>query len=703
MIGRFSQIGIYRELAHSRVFYRVAFAGLLALASYLWDRGSESASTIGIGLALVSLVLNGLPIIWGALKGLIRRKTNVDELVSIAIIASVSQGEFLTAAFVGFVMVLGALIEQLTSDSARRTIQSLIDLSPDTATVLVDGEARTVSIPEVKVGDVLLVKPGERIPVDAVVRKGITAVDESSITGEPIPSEKAPGDDVCAGTLNQNGVIELEATKVGEDTTLGKVIRLVSEAEAHKPQAIRIIDRYARWFTPAILLCAAVTWWLTGQVNQAVTVLIVGCPCALILAAPTAIVAAIGRAARSGVLVKGGLFLEEAGRADVVLFDKTGTLTEGKPRVDGVVSIEGIDTNEVLAKAASVEANSTHPLARAVLKAAHYAKVTISRADEMVTEIGLGVRAQVEGSLVEVGSAYIGGGSMNVPSTLRCHLEDFKETGATPLVVYQDKRPLGIISVADHVRPTAKDTVQELQSMGIKRIGVLSGDHEQSARLVADGVGLTEIWFGMKPHEKLQVIGDFQADGRVVIFVGDGINDAPALAAANVGIAMGAAGTDVALETADIALMKDDISKLPLPGTTQPSNASDHQVEYCLRHGLQRRGCAGRGIGALVSDHGRGRPQHRLRSRGAVLGELGVCFGTIVEGCWAAFAAIPSWPSATGPGGSFRPVRPTDEALSPLPAPAPRETPSCSVGDQNHFALRQARHQEGLDSTYKQT
>ena len=563
MIGRFSQMGVYRELARSREFYRVAFAGLLALASYLWDRGAESRSTVGIGLALASVALNGVPIIWGAIKGLVQRKTNVDELVSIAIIASLSLGEFLTAAFVSFVMVLGALIEQLTSDSARKTIQSLIDLSPETATLLVSGEPRTVPIPDVKVGDLLLVKPGERVPVDAVVRKGITAVDESSITGEPIPVEKAPGDEVSAGTLNQNGVIEIETTKVGEDTTLGKVIKLVSEAEAHKPQAIRTIDRYARWFTPTILLCAAATWLITGQVNQAVTVLIVGCPCALILAAPTAIVAAIGRAARSGVLVKGGLFLEEVGRATAFVFDKTGTLTEGKPQVDEVVSAEGVDPNRVLADAASVEANSTHPLARAVLNAAKDAGVALSPADEMLTEIGLGVRARVQGRLIEVGSAYIGGGSLSVPPPLRDSLEAFKAKGATPLVVYEDKRPLGILSVADHVRPLAKDTVQRLRSMGIGRIGILSGDHEESVHLVANGAGLTEFHSGMKPQEKLQAIRDLQAQGHVVVFVGDGINDAPALATANVGIAMGAAGTDVALETADIALMKDDIAALP--------------------------------------------------------------------------------------------------------------------------------------------
>ncbi len=565
MIGRFPQtrLGVYKELAHSKQFYRVVFAGVLALASYLWDRGSASPSVAGTSLAVASLVLNGLPIIWEALKGLIKRQTNVDELVSLAIIACVIQREFLTAAFVSFVMVLGGLIEEVTSESARKSIEALVSLSPETATVLMDGEERTVPIAEVKVGDRLLIKPGEQVPVDAVIKQGMTAVDESSITGEPIPREKSCGDEVFAGTLNQNGVIEVEATGVGEDTMLGKVVKLVTEAEAHKPQTIRLIDRYARWFTPAMLLCAATAWWFTGNVEQAVTVLIVGCPCALILAAPTAVVASLGRAAREGILVKGGRYLEEAGRANVVLFDKTGTLTEGKPEVDTIVSADGVDVNEVLSFAASTEQHSTHPLAWAVLKAAHYAKVVVGRADDMVTEIGLGVRARVNGSLVEVGSSYLGGGTMQVPAGLRAHLEAFKETGATPLVVYRDRRPVGIISVADHLRDSAEEMIQGLKNLGIKRLGILSGDHEKSATLVAEKVGLTDSWPELKPHDKLAVIHDLQADGCTIMFVGDGINDAPALAAANVGVAMGAAGTDVALETADIALMDDDISKLP--------------------------------------------------------------------------------------------------------------------------------------------
>lgn len=391
MIGRFSQRGIYRELMHSHEFIRVVLAGALAPASYLYDQAYGPGTIPGLILVLTSVVLNGIPILWGAVTGLWRRQVNVDELVSLAIIASLWQGEFLTAAVVSFVMVKGSLIEQATSDAARRAIHSLMDLSPQTATAVVGDRLETRPVSEIKVGDLLLVKPGERIPVDAVVRKGATTVDESPVTGESIPRDKTTGDAVFTGTLNHNGVVEIEAVAVGEDTTLGKVIRLVSEAEAHKPEAIRLIDRYARWFTPLILACAAAAWGLTGELNRAVAVLIVGCPCALILAAPTAIVATIGRAARAGILVKGGQFLEAAARAQVVLFDKTGTLTEGRPRVDDVIAMEGIETREVLTLAACVEQHSTYPLARAVMKAAHYAKVTIGQVEEMCARIGLGV------------------------------------------------------------------------------------------------------------------------------------------------------------------------------------------------------------------------------------------------------------------------------------------------------------------------
>ena len=563
MIGRFPNQGTYRELIRSRDVLRVMAAGFLALAGYACGWAGVGGPALGTLLVLASVALNGVPIVVGAFSGLLERRVNVDELVSLAIIASLIQGEFLTAAVVSFVMVFGALIEEAASNSARKAIEALVSIAPQTATVLADGQARTVPIDEVRVGDLLLVKPGERIPVDAVMRQGITAVDESSMTGEPLPREKAVGDSVYAGTLNQNGVVEVEAVRVGEDTTLGKVIELVSEAQAHKPQAIRTIDRYARWFTPLILACAAVTWLITGEVDRAVTVLIVGCPCALILAAPTAVVAALGRAARAGILIKGGRVLEQAGRADVVLFDKTGTLTEGRPRVAGIVTVEGIAHETVLARAASVEQHSTHPLARAVLNAARYAQVTVSRAEQVFTHIGLGVRALVDGGLVEVGSAYLGGGSLLLPVPLCDDLEDFKNRGMTPLVVYENRRPVGVLGVTDHIRGTARSTVGCLKALGMARVAILSGDHERSTRAVAQAAGVDELWPDMTPEGKLGVIQRIEKLGHTVMFVGDGINDAPALATAHVGVAMAGAGTDVALETADVALMHDDIAKLP--------------------------------------------------------------------------------------------------------------------------------------------
>lgn len=539
------------------------FWALHAAVAFGWERSGANPAYISTALALTSVAINGVPIIWGAITGLVERRVNVDELVSLALLSSLVQGDFLTAAVVSFIIVLGSLIEDATSESARKAIQTLIAIAPETATVLVDGQETVIPLEKVQSGDILLVKPGERIPVDGCITKGKTAIDESSMTGEPIPVAKGVGDAFCAGTLNQNGVVEMEATRVGEDSTLSKVVKLVVEAEAHKPKAVRLMDRYAQFFTPVILVSAAITWWVTRDFSRAVAVLIVGCPCALILAAPTAIVATIGRAAKAGILVKGGGFLEEAGRAEIVLFDKTGTLTEGKPKVDAIVTVDGITDHEVLARAASVEQHSSHPLARAVLKAAHYAKVTLHRAEEMFTEIGLGVRAQVEGRLVEVGSAYLGGGAMEMPGQLRGSLQTFKDRGATPLVIYEDGCPIGILSVADHVRTSARQTVLDLKALGIERVGILSGDHDKSVGLVAESVEVSDAWAELKPQDKLNVILELQGKGKTVMFVGDGINDAPALAVANVGIAMGAAGTHAALETADIALMKDDISKLP--------------------------------------------------------------------------------------------------------------------------------------------
>ena len=563
MIGRFTKLGVYEELFRLRDFYIALSAGVLALTSFMIDHGHQDPSKLGISLAIVSVTINGLPIIWGAVKGLMNRQVNVDELVSLAIIASMIQGEFLAAAVVSFVMTFGALIEQVTSESARKAIKSLIEISPQTAIVLIDEDQRVVPIEQVKVGNRVLIKPGERIPVDGTIISGVSAVDESAMTGEPLPVEKQLGDSVLAGTLNHNGVIEVNVNQVGQDTTLGKVIKLVSEAERHRPESVRLIDQYARWFTPTILACAGLAWWITGDVNRAVAVLIVGCPCALILAAPTATVASLGRAAKAGILVKGGQFLERVASVQAVLFDKTGTLTLGEPRVEDIACIPGVDKKELLSCAASAEQNCTHPLARAVLKAAHYAKVVVRKAENAFHEIGLGVRATVDGSLVEIGSPAVSGGEAVLPLPLQQCLEDLLNRGSTPLVVFRDSSPVGLLSVSDQIRPLAIQAVAEFKELGIDRLAILSGDHEKSVLRVADLIGIFEVYAELKPQDKLEIIRGFQAKELPVLFVGDGINDAPALASADVGVAMGKAGTDVALETADIALTHDDVSRLP--------------------------------------------------------------------------------------------------------------------------------------------
>jgi Cd2+/Zn2+-exporting ATPase len=563
MIGRFSTIGKYKDLFTFKELGVCLAGGALALGSFLWEWRDMSPPSIAVALALASVAVNGLPIIREAAKGLWKRQVNVDELVSLAIAASLLQGEYLTAAVVSFIMTLGALAEEAIGESARRSIQALARMTPEHATLLSGDQEHVVHVSKILPGDRLLVKPGERIPVDGVILSGAAAVDESPVTGEAIPKTRKQGDRVLAGTLDYNGVIEMRATHVGGDTTLGKVVKLVTEAETHKPRSARLVDNYARWFTPVVLACAGLAWALSGEAGRAVAVLVAGCPCALLMAAPTATVAAVARAARSGVLVKGGRPLEEAARVDAILFDKTGTLTLGEPRVEEVATWDGLSREEVLSCAAGAEQNCTHPLARAVMKAAHYAKITVARAESVLSEIGLGVRAVLGGRVIEVGSAYLGSGEAALPLPLRERLGAMKEKGATPLVVYRDQQPIGILGVTDTVRKTAGQAVENLRLLGVSRLGILSGDHAKSVARVASAIGVRETWAGLKPADKLSVIEDFQRRGYRVMFVGDGVNDAPALARANIGVAMGAAGTDVALETAGIALTRDEVARLP--------------------------------------------------------------------------------------------------------------------------------------------
>lgn len=565
MIGRFACPGSYRELISSRETLLCLLGGVLATISWIASL-SGAPVWLAAALALTGAAINGLPIVKGAVEGLMERQVNVDELVSIALVASVAQGEYLSAAIVACIMKAGSLVEGFLSDAARRSIKALAAVTPDTATIIEpDGREHTVHAAEVRVGQQLRVRPGERIPVDAVILSGITAVDESSITGEPLPRSCSTGDKVLAGTMNYNGVIVVEAQRVGEDTTIGKVVRLVEEAEAHNPKAARLVDKYAQWFTPVVLACAAVAWAASGQSSRAVAVLIAGCPCALLMAAPTAAVAAVGRAARAGIIVRGGQALEKVAAATLILFDKTGTLTYGRPELDEVLPVPGMTAERLLSLAAGAEGGGTHPIARAIVAGAAARSITPAPAEGAFTEVGVGVRATVDGHAVEVCgvTAEVEAELAERAPALMQPLADLRARGATALLVRVDAAPAGLLAVTDTLRPGARASVSGLRAAGLAHAGMLSGDHETAAARIAAEAGIDYWRAGLKPADKLSAIRTQQQSGATVIFVGDGINDAPALAGADVGVAMGGAGTDVALETADVALTHDDIGRLP--------------------------------------------------------------------------------------------------------------------------------------------
>jgi len=569
MIGRFSSIGEYKELLTKGDGLRCAAAGLLALGAALagqYAPGLHWPQWVPQALALASAALTGGPIMYGAARGLLERRVNVDELVALALAASIFQGEFLTAAVVGLIMSLGTLAEEAISNTARRSIQALAALTPTEAERMTPEGLELIPASQVRPGDRLLVRPGGRVPVDGVVRAGTSAMDEASVTGESVPVERGCGDTVLAGTLCHNGVLEVEAVRVGQDTTFGRVVRLVEEAEAHKPESTRAIDSHARWFTPLVLACAGAAWAVSSDLSRAVAVLVAGCPCALLLAAPTATVAAVARAARGGVLVKGGAHLEALAGADAVLFDKTGTLTLGRPRVEEVVAVEGMGQDEVLAAAAGVERHCDHPLARAVLDAAAERGLVVPGSRSVAMQAGLGVRGMLEdgagGAEVEVGGPALFA-SLELPARLAESLAAMRARGATALAVLRRGELLGLLAVSDTVRPSAAGTLAGLRLAGLSRQGMLSGDDAPAVRRVAEGLGIAEFWSRLVPESKQEVIRHWQAEGRRVLYVGDGVNDAPALAQADIAVAMGGAGTDVALETAGMALTRDDISRLP--------------------------------------------------------------------------------------------------------------------------------------------
>ena len=554
----------------------VVLAGTLIALALAFER-FEAAAGLRDPLMVAAAVLAGADIARRAIDGLRRRQITIELLVTIAATGALIIGEVWEAAAVTFLFALGAWLEARTMARTRKALSLLIDLVPATAWVTRDGRLVEVDPLDVDMGETVTVKPGGRVPVDGIVTVGRSAVDESAITGEPIPAEKVPGDRVFAGTVSHDGVLTVEATGVGADTTLARIVHRVEEAQEAKAPAQRTIERFATWYTPSIIVLAIGAWIITRDVELALTLLVIGCPGALVIATPVAIVAGIGRAARRGILIKGGEFLEAVGQVTTVAMDKTGTLTWGKPELTDVVVLQpalvtagggnavGWTADDVLRWAAIAERGSGHPLARPIVAAAEKADASpLPRPDEGAAIAGKGVVTGWNGQRIAVGtSALMAAEGIPIPVDALDVVSRLEGEGKTAMLVALDGEVIGALAVMDVPRENASELPELLREAGVRRIAMLTGDNAGAARIVADAVGIDEVRAGMLPDDKLAWIREARASGEVVAMVGDGINDAPALATADVGIAMGAAGSDIALETADVALMSDQLERIP--------------------------------------------------------------------------------------------------------------------------------------------
>ncbi len=547
-----------------RSFIFLGLSGITLALSWILEWIGLGFPSLPTAFAIASLIIGGYPIVKSAIKTLLIPDLNVDTLVSIAAVSATAVGAYHEAAAVLFIMLLGESLEGVTVGKARKAISSLIQLSPKMAWVRRGDKEVQVPIEDVKPTEVVIVKPGDRIPVDGKIISGCGYVNQATLTGEAIPVEKEVGDKVFCGTINESGSCEIVATQVADDTKLAQIKRLILEAQAEKSPTQRIMDRFSRYFIPAIILIALATFFVTGEIVRAITILIVACPCALVLGTPTAVVAAIGNAARRGILIKGGIYLEQMGRLKTLLMDKTGTLTEGKPRVIEMTTLDGLDDKELLYWAAIAEKRSEHPLARAVKSKAEELGLNVPHPVSFGDLRGKGVKAQWDSKAIVVGtSEMMKGEQIEIPASAKEVLESKQSKGMTPLLVAVDHRLLGIISIADTLREGAKDAIDQIRAQGVSEIWMLTGD----SALVADRIGRElGIRYEAKllPEDKVTSVKEWKRKGRVVAMIGDGVNDAPALAAADIGIAMGAVGTDVAVETADIALMTDELKKLPM-------------------------------------------------------------------------------------------------------------------------------------------
>jgi len=548
------------QIAHQFRLVALLIGSVLILGSFAAEWIYPENQLVAEWSAAVGALLLALPIFWVALNDLARGHMHMDELVALAVMAAIVMGDFRTAGVVAFFMLISQVIEMRTAQGAHAAIENLVRLSPTHARRLYEeGAEEDVAATALSAGDRIRVLPGETIPTDGTILLGQTTINEATITGESVPADKGKTTDVYAGTVNLTGMIEVEVTRVGEDTTLGRVRGLILAAEQTKLPISKVIDRYAGHYTPVVLMIAALVWFFTDDWTRVVALLVISCPCAFILATPTAMVAALSAAARQGILVKNVVDLESASRIDGMVFDKTGTLTTGELGVVRLAPAEGTLPAELLRIAASAEQHSNHPAAAALQRLAKETDVPLARADDVREEPGKGVEARVEDALVVCGRATW----LDEKGAKRDAVPDEDTEGLSAVHVVRGSTYLGWIGMRDQVRAEAAEALAELGELGVKRMIMITGDREAVAQRVSDEVGGLEFRAEYLPQEKAGFVEEVKREGYHVAFVGDGVNDAPALAASDTGIAMGAAGSDVAIHSATVALMSNDLLRIP--------------------------------------------------------------------------------------------------------------------------------------------
>lgn len=544
-----------------------------------------TGTTVPVDPAWAAVIICGIPIlylsIWRVIYNPGVSKISSALLISIAMIAAIAIGDLFAAGEVAFIMAIGAILEEKTTERAKKGLKQLISLAPQKGRRITDGKEEMIAAEDIALNDVLRVLPGETIPVDGEIITGTTSVDQSIMTGESLPVDKTVGDSVFCGTINRFGTVDIRASKVGEDSSLQKLIRMVEEAEDKKAPMARIADKTASWLVPVALLIAIVTFVVTKDIVRAVTVLVVFCPCALVLATPTAIMAAIGQATKHGVIIKSGEALENMGKVDTVAFDKTGTLTNGNLVVKDIFPFyNDLDKSKLLQLAASAESYSEHPLAKAITAHAKQEKAELLPVEDFLMLPGKGISAVIGGEKIYCGNAaFLEEQQIEINGRAEQVLEQFRNEGKAVILAANSKRLLGAVTLSDTLRDTAADMIAKLDKTGTHAV-LLTGDHKQTAAYFAKQVGIKDVHAGLLPEQKVSEITALQSAGRSVCMIGDGVNDAPALKTANVSVAMGAMGSDIAVEAADIALMSDDIAKIPY--LKRLSNACVKTIKFSI-------------------------------------------------------------------------------------------------------------------------